>query len=80
MAFIWFILIGLLAGFLAGMIMQGKGFGFLTNLLVGVIGSVLGGIIFDLLGITTKSIIGNLLCAIAGAVILLYILSLLKKK
>jgi len=80
MDFIWFILIGLLAGFIAGLIMHGKGSGFLINLLTGVIGGVLGGLMFDWLGIVSKSFVGNLICATIGALVLLFILSLLKKK
>ena len=77
---IWFILIGLLAGFMAGLIMHGKGFGFLANLLTGVLGGVLGGLMLDWLGIAAKSFVGNLICATIGALVLLFILSLLKKK
>ncbi|MCL2097432.1 MAG: GlsB/YeaQ/YmgE family stress response membrane protein [Bacteroidales bacterium] len=80
MNFIWFILIGLLAGFLAGLFMRGKGFGFWINLLVGIIGAILGGMIFDWLGIVTKNFVGNLISAFVGAVVLLFILSLIKRR
>jgi len=81
MALIWFILIGLLAGFLAGLIMRSKGFGCLLNLLAGVTGSMLGGWIsgFAVIAIT-GSFVDRLICAIAGAVVLLLILSQLRKK
>ena len=42
MGFVWFLLIGLIAGWLAGQIMKGKGFGLIGNLVVGVIGAMLG--------------------------------------
>jgi uncharacterized membrane protein YeaQ/YmgE (transglycosylase-associated protein family) len=80
MGFIWFILIGIAAGFLAGQIMKGKGFGLWINLLVGVVGGFLGGWVFGLLGLASSGIIGSLICATVGAVLLLFILSLLKKK
>jgi len=80
MGFIWFILIGIAAGFLAGQIMKGKGFGLWINLLVGIVGGFLGGWVFGLLGLASSGIIGSLICATVGAVLLLFILSLLKKK
>jgi uncharacterized membrane protein YeaQ/YmgE (transglycosylase-associated protein family) len=80
MSFIWFILIGIVAGFLAGLIMKGRGFGLWINLLVGIVGGVLGGWIFGLLGITYNGIAGNLICATLGAVVLLFLVSLVKKK
>lgn len=53
MAFIWYILIGLAAGFIAGKLVKGGGFGLWVNLLVGIIGGVLGGWLFGILGIHT---------------------------
>jgi uncharacterized membrane protein YeaQ/YmgE (transglycosylase-associated protein family) len=74
MAWIWFIVIGLLAGFLAGSVVKGHGFGLLGNLIVGVIGALLGGFIFGLLGIGATGLIGALICAFVGAVVLLLLL------
>jgi len=79
-SWIWFIVIGAVAGWLAGLIMKGRGFGLLINLIVGIVGGVLGGWIFGLLGITTTGIIGSLICAVVGAVVLLFIVSFFKKK
>ncbi|MCL1933779.1 MAG: GlsB/YeaQ/YmgE family stress response membrane protein [Candidatus Azobacteroides sp.] len=79
-SWIWFIIIGIVAGFLAGLIMKGRGFGVVLNLIIGVVGSVLGGWIFNLLGISATGIIGSLICAVVGAVVLLFIVSLFKKK
>ncbi len=75
----WFLLIGLVAGWLAGRIMKGHGFGLLVNLIVGVIGSFLGGWLFGLLGISTSGILGSLITALIGAVVLLWLLRLIKK-
>ena len=64
MSFIWFILIGILAGFVAGRLMRGGGFGLIVNLVVGIIGGVLGGWLFGLLGISAGGIIGSLITAV----------------
>ena len=69
------ILIGALAGFLAGKIMKGGGFGFWVNVLVGIAGGFIGGLIIHKSGIVWQIITGTL-----GAVILLWIISLFKKK
>ncbi len=79
MNFIWYILIGIAAGFLAGQVTKGSGFGLLVNLLIGIIGGVLGGWIFGLLGFQTTSLLGNLICATIGAIVLLWLVSWLKK-
>ncbi|MCD6116146.1 GlsB/YeaQ/YmgE family stress response membrane protein [bacterium] len=80
MNILWFIIIGAVAGWLAGQIMKGKGFGFLGNLIVGIIGGFLGGFVFDQLGIVFYGIIGSLIAAVVGAVILLFIIRLFRKK
>lgn len=74
-----FLLIGLVAGWLAGQIMKGKGFGLVGNLIVGVIGAFIGGLVFDALGIAFAGIVGSLIAALVGALILLWIVSLVKK-
>ena len=80
MGFLWFIIIGILAGFVAGKLMRGGGFGILVNLVVGIIGAVLGGWVFGLLGITTTGIIGSLITATVGAIILLWLISLFQRR
>lgn len=80
MGFLWFIIIGILAGFVAGKLMRGGGFGLLVNLVVGVIGAVLGGWVFGLLGISTTGIIGSLITATVGAIILLWVISLFQRR
>jgi len=74
-----FIVIGLVAGWLAGRIMRGKGFGLVGDLIVGVIGAFLGGWLFSLLGISVGGIFGSLVTALVGAIILLLVLRLIKK-
>ena len=81
LSWILFIVIGIVAGFLAGQIMKGRGFGLIMNLIIGVIGAVLGGWIFGQLGISAGGgIIGSLITALVGAIILLFVVSLFKKK
>ena len=71
---IYFLLIGLAAGWLAGKIMKGYSFGVVGNLVVGVIGAVLGGFLFRLVGLLTVGLIGSLVSATVGAVVLLFLL------
>ena len=73
MNFIWYILIGILAGYFAGKIMRGGGFGLLVNLLLGIIGGVLGGWVFALLGLAATGIIGSLITSVVGAILFLWI-------
>ncbi|MBO5024996.1 MAG: GlsB/YeaQ/YmgE family stress response membrane protein [Bacteroidaceae bacterium] len=79
MGFIWYIIIGTLSGFIAGKIMRGSGFGIIVNLIVGIVGGLLGGWCFGLLGITTAGILGSLITSVAGAILLLWVLSLFRK-
>lgn len=80
MHLLYFLLIGLVAGWLAGQIMKGKGFGWLGNLIVGCVGAFIGGFVFDLLNITAHGLLGSLVAALAGALILLWIINQVKKK
>ncbi|KRS21641.1 transglycosylase [Alishewanella sp. WH16-1] len=79
MNFILFLIIGAVAGWLAGNIMKGRGFGVLGNMVVGIVGSFLGGMLFGALGLKAFGLIGSLITATVGAVVLLYLISLMKK-
>lgn len=70
---LWFLLIGLIAGFLAGQFMQGSGYGFVGNIIIGVIGSYFGGFLFRQLGIQTGGTIGEIITATIGAIAFLAI-------
>jgi uncharacterized membrane protein YeaQ/YmgE (transglycosylase-associated protein family) len=74
MDIVWFLLIGLAAGYLAGQIVKGRGFGLVGDLVVGVIGALLGGFLFNLLGLSAAGLIGSLVTATVGAVALLFLL------
>ena len=79
MELLWFLIVGLAAGYLAGMFMKGRGFGLVGNLVVGVIGAFLGRFLFGLLGLGAYGLIGSLVVAFIGAIVLLYIIGMLKK-
>lgn len=78
MNLILFLLIGLCAGWLAGKFMKGGGFGVVGDLVVGVIGALLGGFVFGLLGIAAYGLLGSLIVATVGAILLLYLIRLVK--
>lgn len=79
MHLLWFLIIGAIAGWLAGKITRGHGFGLLTNLIVGVVGAVIGGLLFGLVGMEAVGTIGELFSATVGAVVLLFVLRKLKQ-
>ncbi len=74
-----FLAIGAVAGWLAGLITKGQGFGIIGNMVVGIIGAVLGGFLFSWLGITAGGLIGSLVMATVGAVVLLFAIRIVKK-
>ncbi|GEK72451.1 hypothetical protein HHA04nite_09950 [Halomonas halophila] len=79
MSIIAWLIIGGLAGWIAGNIMRGGGFGLLGNIGVGVVGAVVGGFLFSLLGLQAGGFIGSLVTAIVGAVVLLWVIAKVKK-
>ncbi|MBV8659054.1 MAG: GlsB/YeaQ/YmgE family stress response membrane protein [Burkholderiales bacterium] len=81
MHLIGFLIIGVIAGWLAGKLMQGGGFGFWGDLVVGVVGAFVGGFLFRLLGVGGEDggLIGSLLVAVVGAAILLVVIRLIKR-
>lgn len=76
---LWMIIVGLIAGWLAGYLMQGRGFGILGNIGVGIVGAVLGGFIFNMLGIAVDSTMVEIIMATVGAVVLLVIIGLIRR-
>jgi uncharacterized membrane protein YeaQ/YmgE (transglycosylase-associated protein family) len=80
MGFLAWIVVGLIAGWLAGQVMKGGGYGILVDIILGILGGFLGGWLFGLLGIGAGGgMIGSLIVAFVGAVILVAITRLLKK-
>ncbi len=76
---VWLV-IGAVAGFLAGLIVKGYGFGTVGNIIVGIIGSIVGGAILPRLGLYSGgNLVGEIISATAGAVILLFLIGLLRR-
>jgi uncharacterized membrane protein YeaQ/YmgE (transglycosylase-associated protein family) len=73
------LMIGGIAGCIAGLLMKGKGFGFAGNIVIGIIGALVGGFLFGLLGIQAGGFIGSIVMATIGAVLLIWLIGLIKK-
>ncbi len=67
---IWFLFIGGIIGWLAGVIVKGRGFGILGDVIVGIVGAMLGGWMAGVLGVAAYSSLGAFLTALIGAVVL----------
>ena len=78
-ALLWFLLIGLIAGWLAGQVMRGGGYGVVGDMIVGVIGALIGGWLFGLLGISAGGLIGQIIMAFVGAVVLIFLLRVIRR-
>ncbi len=78
MDILWFLIVGLIAGWLAGVIMRGGGFGIAGDIVVGIVGALIGGFIFRLLGITAYGTLGAIVMSVIGAVVLLFLMRLMK--
>ena len=76
---VYFLLIGVVAGWLSGQLTKGRGFGLVMDLIVGVIGSCLGGFLLGLIGIHGSGLLGNLISATFGAIVFLFLLKKLVK-
>ena len=77
---LWFLLVGVIAGWLAGVLVKGGGFGLIGDLVVGIIGALIGGLFFSgLAGFAGGGLLGSILVATLGAVLLLVVLRVLKR-
>jgi uncharacterized membrane protein YeaQ/YmgE (transglycosylase-associated protein family) len=80
MPFLYFLLVGLIAGWLAGQIMKGSGYGVIGDIVIGIIGAFIGGWLFGVLGLTVGgSLIGSICMALVGAIVLIFIVRLFKR-
>jgi uncharacterized membrane protein YeaQ/YmgE (transglycosylase-associated protein family) len=77
---VYFLLIGLAAGWLAGKLTKGSSFGLVNDLIIGVIGALLGGFLFGLLSLAATGLIGRLIMATVGALVLLWLLRVIKNR
>jgi uncharacterized membrane protein YeaQ/YmgE (transglycosylase-associated protein family) len=76
---IWLVVVGLIAGWAAGKIMRGGGYGPAIDILLGIVGAVVGGWLLGLLGLHAGGLIGEIVVAIIGAVFLIWLTRLLKR-
>ncbi|MGB9332803.1 MAG: GlsB/YeaQ/YmgE family stress response membrane protein [Steroidobacteraceae bacterium] len=80
MNFLWFLIVGLVAGWLAGTLVKGGGFGLVGDLIVGVVGAFVGGFLFSTFGVSAGGgLIGSIVVATIGAVVLLFLVRLIKR-
>ena len=80
MHYLWSALVGIVAGWLAGQIFKGSGFGILGNLVVGALGALAGALIFGLLGFEATNLVGRIVSATVGAIVLLALLVMFARK
>jgi uncharacterized membrane protein YeaQ/YmgE (transglycosylase-associated protein family) len=76
---IWWVVVGLIAGWASGKIMKGGGYGVIADILLGIVGGFVGGWVVGQLGIGGGGLIWSILVAILGAVVLIWITRLIKK-
>lgn len=74
-----FAVIGIVAGWLAGQLLKGRGYGLVGNLIIGVIGAFVGGFLFNLVGITSDNLLESLITATVGAIVLIVVIRTLRK-
>jgi uncharacterized membrane protein YeaQ/YmgE (transglycosylase-associated protein family) len=79
MGILYWVIVGGIAGWLAGQVMKGRGFGLVGNILIGLVGGVVGGYVFDVLGLSASGTIGNIIVAFVGGVILVAVVNLIRK-
>ncbi len=70
--------IGALIGYIAGQFTKGSGFGLIGNIIVGLLGGMFGSLIFTFLGISAQNFVGEIICGVIGAVLLLFLIKQIK--
>jgi uncharacterized membrane protein YeaQ/YmgE (transglycosylase-associated protein family) len=80
MELIWFILIGIVAGWIASKLMKSGDFGLVGYLVVGVVGAVVGGFVLGLIGLAPVSLLGRLITATIGAMVFISLLRFVRRK
>lgn len=73
------VLIGAVAGWLAGQIMKGGGYGLLVNIILGIVGGFVGNLVFGIIGLDATNVIGRIICATVGAVVLIAVARAVRK-
>ena len=77
---LWWLLVGLIAGFLASVVMRGGGYGIIGDIIVGIVGAFIGGFLASLLGISAGGFLGTVIVAFIGACILIAILRAVSRR
>lgn len=76
---LWWLIVGLIAGFLASLVMRGGGYGIVGDIIVGLVGAFIGGFLASLVGLGSSGLIGTIIIAFIGACILIAILRLVSR-
>jgi uncharacterized membrane protein YeaQ/YmgE (transglycosylase-associated protein family) len=71
---IWFLIVGIVSGWLAGVVSRGGGFGLWGDLITGIVGAYVGGFLFKMMGISAYGMIGSIVVSTIGAVVFLWVL------
>jgi uncharacterized membrane protein YeaQ/YmgE (transglycosylase-associated protein family) len=79
MHFLVWIISGILAGWLTGLVMKGRGYGLIGDLVIGLLGGLIGGWLFSLFGVTAHSWLGEILVAVIGGVVLVAVVRVLRR-
>jgi uncharacterized membrane protein YeaQ/YmgE (transglycosylase-associated protein family) len=79
MGIICSLIVGGVAGWLAGQFMKGSGYGLLVNILLGLLGGFVGNLVFGLLGLDATNLIGRIICATVGAVLIIALARAMRK-
>ena len=81
MDFLWYCVIGIVAGALAGQVMKGSGYGLIGDLIVGLIGGLVGGWLFRMLNLSlpVPALVAQLIVAFIGAIVLIFAIRLIRK-
>ncbi len=79
MDLLWIIIIGIVAGWLAGVLVKGRGFGLIGNLILGILGAVIGNAVFGLLNLHAYGTVGSLAMSVVGAMLLLGLAGLVRR-
>ena len=75
---VW-IIIGAVAGWLAGLLVKGYGFGLISNTLIGILGAGIAGLLAPTLGLHTESVGGNIVASLLGALVLLLLVGIVRR-
>lgn len=79
MGIIWSLIVGGVAGWLAGQFMKGSGYGLLVNVILGLVGGFVGDLVFGVVGLDATNILGRIICATVGAVLVIVVARAIRK-